>query len=331
MTLLMTTLRSPALLAFVAACTGVALFSVMDAVMKQLVLDIGVYDALLWRNLIGVLLGGLIYGLSRTGWPSRAAMRLHIWRGLIVAAMAMLFFWSLAHLPLAEAIALSFIAPLIALYLAAVLLDEQIGRAAIIASLLGLCGVVVIMAGRIGTGGHSDQALLGVLAVLGSAVLFAYNLILARQQALIAKPGEIAFFQSLTVFLTLALIAPLVVAAYHGGSMVLNGGFEALDMTNPYAAAIIIPPASAWPLLCVAAALAVTSLLLLSWAYARAEAQILIPVEYTAFVWAALLGWFVFDEAVTLTTLGGTLLIVTGCLIAARAKPTPMQVEEAVI
>ena len=60
---------------------------------------------------------------------------------------------------------------------------------------------------------------------------------------------------------------------------------------------------------------------MLSWAYARAEARVLIPVEYSAFIWAALLGWVMFAEAVTLATLVGTALIVVGCLVAARQQP----------
>ena len=308
--------------AFAVACAGVALFSLMDAAMKRLVIGIGVYDALLWRNLIGVAFGGLVYALSRTGWPSRAAMRLHVWRGLVIAAMAMLFFWSLALLPLAEAIALSFIAPLIALYLAALLLGETIGRAAILASLLGLAGIGIIMAGRIGgSGPHVDGALYGVAAMLGSAVLLAYNLILARQQAQLAKPGEIAFFQSLTVFLTLLVIAPLLNAAARAAHQAVEHGIGSVRLFNPYAHTLTLPAAIHWPLLVAAAALAVCSLLLLSYAYARAEAQVLIPVEYTAFIWAALCGWVFFDEPLTVPVLGGTVLIVTGCLIAARAKP----------
>ena len=79
-----------------------------------------------------------------------------------------------------------------------------------------------------------------------------------------------------------------------------------------------------------AAVLAIISLLLLSWAYARAEAQILIPVEYTAFVWAALFGWMFFAEPVTVWTVAGTALIITGSLVAARVKALPVnQVEMA--
>lgn len=295
--------RSATLTAFLVACAGVMLFSVMDAAMKGLALALGAYNALLWRNMAGVAISGAAYALQPTGWPSAAVMRLHIWRGVVVAAMAILFFWSITVLPLAEAIALSFIAPLVALYLAAVLLGERIGRSAIIASLLGLAGVAVIMAGRFGQGDYSEEALLGVLAVFASAVIFAYNLVLARQQAQVAKPAEIAFFQTLTVLICLALFSPWFA---------------------------VVPSLDHLPLILASAALAVTSLHLLSWAYARAEAQILIPVEYTAFVWAAICGWIFFDEALTWPVLGGTVLIVSGCLIAARAKPQPVQVEEAV-
>ncbi len=293
--------RSLTLAAILVACAGVALFSLMDAAMKGLALAIGAYNALLWRNCVGVVLSGSAYAVMRRGWPSAQVLRLHIWRGVIVALMAILFFWSLTVLPLAEAIALSFIAPLVALYLAAVLLGESIGRSAIIASVLGLVGVAVIMAGRFGAEHYEPQAAWGVAAVFASAILFAYNLVLARKQAQLALPAEIAFFQTLTVLVTLGTVAPWFA---------------------------VVPAAEHWPLLIAASALAVTSTLLLSWAYARAEAQVLIPVEYTAFIWAALCGWIFFDEPLTWAVLGGTILIVGGCLIAARARPQPMQVEE---
>ena len=63
-------------------------------------------------------------------------------------------------------------------------------------------------------------------------------------------------------------------------------------------------------------------MLLLAFAYARAEAQALVPLEYTGFAWAALFGWLFFAEPVRLATLAGTLLILLGCWIAAPRKHT---------
>lgn len=281
---------------FLVASAGIGTFSLMDAAMKDLALVMGAYNAVIWRNSLGALFMGLVFVATRQRWPQVAVLKLHLWRSMIVSVMAVTFFWSLTKLPLAEAIGLSFIAPVIALYLAAVMLGEVIGREAIWASITGLVGVAIIIAGRV-SGGYTTEHLWGAAAVLFSAVVFAYNLILARQQAQVAKPIEIAFFQNLFVAATLSLVAPWFM--------------QPMPVDNA-------------PMLAGAAALAIISLLLLSWAYARAEAQILIPVEYTAFVWAAFFGWLFFAEPVTLPVLLGTALIVTGSLIAARAKPAPI-------
>ena len=277
---------------FAVCCVGVALFSVMDAAMKGLSLSIGLYNALFWRAVTGSVLGLALMLLTRQRWPVAAVLRIHLLRGVVVAAMAALFFWAIMRLPLAEAIALSFIAPLIALYLAALLLKEQVGRQAIGASLLGLVGVAVILSGKL-SGRYAPDALAGAAAVLGSAILFAWNLIIQRQQAQVASPIEVAFFQHLVMLGVFVPGAPLLLAP---------------------------PPLHALPLVLLAATLAFTSLAALAWAYARAEAQRLIPVEYSAFLWAAIIGWLAFGERVTGTTLAGALLIVAGCLIAARAK-----------
>ena len=286
------------------AAAGVGTFSLMDAAMKDLALSIGAYNAVMWRNTVGALLMGVLFVGTRQKWPPAHLLKMHLWRSIVVAVMAVSFFWSLTKLPLAEAIGLSFIAPVIALYLAAVMLKETIGKEAIWASLAGLGGVAIIMAGRL-SGHYTMDHIWGAAAVLFSAVVFAYNLILARQQAQVAGPIEIAFFQNLFVALTLGLAAPWFL--------------QPIGMSDA-------------PMVGASAALAVISLLLLSWAYARAEAQILIPVEYTAFVWAAFFGWLFFAEPVTWPVLLGTALIVGGSLIAARAKPVPVnQVEVATV
>lgn len=277
-------------LPFAAACLGIALFSAMDAAMKGVAIVIGAYNAMLWRALIGAGVSGAVFFARRTPLPAKGAMRLHLLRGAITAVMAVLFFWGVVRVPLAEAIAISFIAPLLALYLAAVMLGERIRGGAIVGSLLGLAGVGIILVAR-ARGDFGPEALPGALAVLGSAVLYALNIVLMRKQALVAKPLEVAFFQSLTTFGFLCIAAPLLAVWPAGGQL---------------------------PALTLSALLALTSLFLLSWAYGRAEAQALIAVEYTAFGWAALFGWLVYGEAITWAVLAGTALIIIGCIVAAR-------------
>jgi len=69
-----------------------------------------------------------------------------------------------------------------------------------------------------------------------------------------------------------------------------------------------------------AAVLAVAASMILAWGYARAEAQILVPLEYSGFLWACLFGWLFFRESVTQPTLAGAALIVLACWIAAPKK-----------
>lgn len=294
---------SPSPLApFLIACAGIATFSAMDVLMKGLSIGIGAYNAVLWRTGAGTLISGLFYLAARPMWPGRATMKIHAVRAFFVAAMAICFFWALARLPMAEAIALSFVAPLMTLYMAALLLGETIGPRSIAASLLGFSGVVVIVAGKLGGGDYSDEALLAVGAVFLSAIFYAYNLILARRQAKMAEPMEIAFYQNLFVTLFLGLGAPWFAVVPDGGDA---------------------------PHILGAAVLATISLLLLSWAYARAEAQILATTEYTGFLWAMLFGWIFYAEPVTWPTIAGAVLIVVACLIVARKTPPLDPVEPA--
>ena len=122
--------------AFAVAGLGIFVFSGMDAVMKGLVIAMGVYTTMFWRSLAGAALSGALYAVTNSPWPSRAAMRLHVIRGLVSVVMALTFFWGLARVPMAQAIALAFIAPLIALYLAAVMLHEKVGGRTVAGSLI---------------------------------------------------------------------------------------------------------------------------------------------------------------------------------------------------
>ncbi|HEX8584101.1 MAG TPA: DMT family transporter [Allosphingosinicella sp.] len=285
---------SSVLIPFSVGTLGIALFSAMDAVMKGLALAIGAYNAVFWRMLVGLALSAILYFAQKRVRPTRQAMRFHIIRGLVGSVMAITFFWGIARMPLAEAVALTFIAPLISLYLAAVFLKEPVGKTAVFASVLGFGGVLVIVLSQ--AGGEAERDLWGAASVLTSALLYAYNIILMRQQALVARPLEIAFYQYVVVVAVLALAAPFIA---------------------------VPPPAGEWPALVFAALLALVSLMLLAWAYRRAEAHRLAPVEYTALIWAALFGFLVFDEQVGASTLIGAALIVAGCVLAARGKHAP--------
>lgn len=273
---------------------GIGLFAAMDAFMKSAALVVGAYSALLLRNAIGFAVVTPLW-LSLGGrWPRPHVLRIHLKRGVVVAFMAYTFFYALVRLPLAEAIALSFVAPLIALYLAALLLGETIERRAVVAALLGLAGVVVIIGSKLGTQDLDRESVLGLSAMAFSTVLYAWNLVIQREQALVARPAEVATFQNGVVALTLLPLAPLL---------------------------FVLPQGDTWHDIAAAALLATGAAMALAWAYARAETQVLVPIEYSAFLWAALFGWLFFREALGPGTVAGAVLIVIGCWIAARRRP----------
>jgi S-adenosylmethionine uptake transporter len=288
---------------FLAALAAVAVLSIMDAVMKHLVLVIGLVAVSVWRSAANLLLSAFLYLPRRTSWPDGARLRVHIARGVIVTVMAALFFWGIGRVPLAQAIALTFIAPLIAMLLAALFLDERIAAGSIAGALLAFAGVLVIVLGQASTKPAPD-VLLGIAAILASALCYAVNIVLMRHQALAAKPLEINFFQCTTVTALWLLAVPVV-------------GLPAW-------------PGEQWLWIIVATLLSTSGTLLFAWGYARGPASYLAATEYSGFLWAAVMGWLVFHERVSSYTLAGAVLIVGGCLIAARGKrPEPPEIEVA--
>jgi S-adenosylmethionine uptake transporter len=281
--------------AFAAALGAVAVLSIMDAVMKHLVLAIGIVAVSVWRSAANLALSALLYLPRRRSWPSRGTIHVHVARGIIVTVMAGLFFWGIARIPLAQAIALTFIAPLIAMLLAALFLDERIGRSSVFGAIAAFSGVIVIVFGQ-ASAHPADDVLFGIAAIIGSALCYAVNIVLMRHQALAARPLEINFFQSVTVMALWLLAIPM--------------------------AGVPAWPVDQWPWVLVACAMSTSGTLLFAWGYARGPASYLAVTEYSGFLWASALGWLVFRERLSLYTLAGAVMIIGGCLIASRFRVT---------
>lgn len=261
--------------------------------MKSAALAVGALTAAWLRSVIGTGVA-LPLWLARGGrWPRREVLKLHLQRSAVATFMALTFFYSITKLPLAEAIAISFVAPLIALYLARVMLGETIRREAVFASILGFVGTLIIIGGKVGQSDFDGDTALGLAAILVSALLYAYSFILIRRQSQLAGPAEIATFHSGVSMMILGLAAPFL--------------FE-----MPSSETIID--------LAAAAVLTVASAMGLAWAYARAETQILVPLEYSGFLWASLFGWLFFAEPLTLPTIIGATVIIASCWLATRKR-----------
>ena len=291
-------------LPFLAAALGIGVYSLMDVLLKRMSIESGAYAAVLWRSLAGVVLLGpaFVWRAGRRGrWPDRAAVRLHLARGLAAGVSVLLFFWGLARVPMAQGVAITFLSPLIAIFLAAAALGERVRAGALAGSAVAALGVLVIAAGEVSAAAPAD-AVLGTVSIFAASIVYAVSLVLLRAQAQVADPLEVAFFGSLVIGLALLPGAPWV------------AGWPSAAQLLPIAAAALLGSVSA---------------VLIAWAYARAEAQVVAPVEYSAFVWAALLGHAAFGERVSGWTLAGAGLIVAGCAVALRRPPVPVAMAEA--
>lgn len=277
----------PILICFV----GIAFLSVLDVFMKSASLLIGAYSATFLRSSLAAAVTVPLWKIKGGRWPASKTLKIHLLRGVILPPMAASFFYALTKLPIAETLAISFFAPIIALYLAAVFLDEKIGKEAIIGSLLGFTGTLIIVSSRLGAAQYDLETLKGVGAVVFSALLYAANLIVLRVQSQNSGLLEANAFNNAISMCVLGIFAPFWLVA---------------------------PGDAALKDIAVATSMTIAGGFALNWAYGRAEAQKLVPIEYSGFIWAGLFGWVFFSETLSAPAIAGTVLIVAGCLYATR-------------
>ncbi len=290
-------MRAGPILIYVA---GVAVFCVMDALMKALVQTNPVLMASFWRYIFALPFIALFWW--RDGRPAITAemLPIHAVRGLFIAASAALFFLSLKLLPLAEAVTVAFVAPLMIPPLAALMLGERLAPASLLAGLAGFAGVLVAAAPADWSGLGDRDRLLGIGAALAAAFTYAIQIVILRKRAAADGPSVISLLGA--VLPALYLLPPMLV------------------LTAP--AALLPDRIDLWLFAATGLAGAI-ALQLIARAYARAEAQLLAPFEYTALAWAALLGWVFFAEPVALRTWAGAAIIALACLWQARRQPVP--------
>lgn len=271
------------------AVLGIALLTAMDAVVKAQMQAHPFIVALFMRFAMGGLCALAVLAFVRLAMPTRQSVIGNTIRVPVVVLTAGSFFYSLSVLPLAEALTLAFLAPVFVALLGGLLLKERMDARVFQALAFGVAGMLVMVWPRLQ--GHVSGAGLGVAAALFSAVTYAFNLILLRRIAMKEHPAIIVAFQNCGPALVLAIPA-----------------------------ALSFVPMTARDLLVylAAGALGVAGHLTLTSAFARAEASRLAPLEYTALIWASLLGYFVFGEVPLVTTYAGAVLIVAGAVAISR-------------
>ncbi len=287
------------------AAVAMVAFSLNDVIVKFLSGDYALYQLMFIRSLTGVLVVSLILAPLTGVTLKTRRLGLHIVRGLCVVFANFTFFLGLAALPLADAVAIFFISPLLISVFSVIFLGETVGPRRWAAIAIGLVGVLIVL--RPGTSAFQFAALLPLAAAFGYAMLH----ILTRKIGGTENPLAMVFYIQST-FLAVSITAGLTLG---------HGAFNTVD--HPSARFLL----SAWiwpatPDLLLAVCLGLISSFggyCISEAYRRSEAALIAPVEYVAMPLAVFFGLIVFNEwpdAVAWT--GITLILASGLVFVWR-------------
>ncbi len=267
---------------------GAALcFTLMGVVIKHVSAEVPIAVIVLFRMTVALAI--MIPWLLRHGLRVAATRRPfgHLTRALTGGASLLCYIYALAHLSLADAIALSFTSPLWAIPAAAVLLRERVGIGRWLATLSGFGGVLMLTRPHLAL----DPAML--VALLG-ALLTALSQSTTRGLTDTEPPDRIVFYYSL--FGTIAALAP----AAHAWS-------------TPSGAALL------W--LTLIGILAAAGLATAARAFARADVSLLSPIDFLRLPLGAAIGYALFDEQPDLLTVAGSVIIAASTLYIVRHGP----------
>ena len=256
--------------------TGLSFVAVTGSV-RYLGTGLPAAQAAFIRFLYGlIILLPTLVPVLRNGLPP-GTLRFILGRGVLHVLAVTLWFFAMARLPVAEVTAIGYLNPIVVTVGAAVFFGESLALRRIIAIGVALVGALIILRPglREVTAGHLSQ--------LGAATCFGLSYLIAKRLAAVIPAGTLVALLSLTVTVGLA----------------------------PFAFAVWVPPTTeqfAW--LGVVAVFATLGHYTMARAFAAAPLTVTQPVTFLQLVWATLLGWAAFGEAVDpYVLLGGAMII----------------------
>ncbi len=272
------------------ALTGI-MFVCVTAIVKHLGDAVPAAQAAFLRYLLGlVFLVPMIRPILAAHLTKRQ-VNLFVLRGFVHTLAVILWFFAMARIPLAEVTAMNYLSPVYVTIGAALFLGEALPPRRLAAVCVALIGAVIIL--RPGL----REVEMGHIAMLATAVLFAAGYLTAKQLSGEVNAAVVVGMLSITVTIGLA----------------------------PFAWAVWVPVSMAdlgW--LFLVACFATAGHYTMTLAFAAAPLTVTQPVTFLQLVWAVLLGWFAFGEAVDgWVIFGGVLIMAAVSFITwreARAK-----------
>jgi len=266
---------------------GVGLFSVNDALGKWLVADYGVGQLMMLRSIgAAVVLAPIVVALRVNLIDARQAP-LQVLRIVCSAVDTFSFYYATRFMPLADVMTFYMATPLIVTALSAPLLGEKVERFRWIAVVIGFGGVVI--------------------ALKPSPQMFSWAAPLALFGATM-----FALSQTITRQLRRTHWMPLVLWQFVG-SGVIGAATVPWAWTTPSPFDV--------GLMFLVGVVSMTCFIFITRALALARVAVLAPLQYSAILWAAIMGWLVWRDAPTLPIIvGNAVIIASGLFVAARGK-----------
>ncbi len=281
---------SPTLRGLLWAAASGALFSVLNATMRGLAQQLDPMQAQFLRYLFGllVMLPLLLHGRLADWWPRNLPGQFT--RGAVHTLGLVLWFLALPHIPLADTTALGFTTPLFIMVGAWLFLHEPMRWERWAATALGFAGVLIVLGPRLGGGsgggGHH-------LLMLASAPVFAVSFLITKVLTRTESAGVIVVWQALSVTL---FSLPMAVLTWQS------------------------PSAWQWLGFALCGLLGSGGHYCLTRSFHAADISATQSVKFLELLWAALLGWLMFADVPTQTTLLGGVVICTATLWVARRE-----------
>lgn len=262
---------------------SVTLFAVMNVLIKLAAERYPVLEVTFFRNavaLVPVALAVAMQGGVATLRTERPGA--HLWRACIGLTSMTLMFWSFHLLPLADAVALNFTAPLFLTALSVPLLGERVGVHRWSAVAIGFVGVLVMS--RPGSG----MLQFGAAVAIGAAFAQSLAMVQIRQLSRTEPPNTIVFWFTLTSTALCGIGLPFVWVTPAGWADI--GLLAACGLTGGMAQ------------------------LFLTRAYALAPAAVIAPFSYASILCAAVFGWLLWGEVPQAQTMAGVAIVVVSGL-----------------
>jgi drug/metabolite transporter (DMT)-like permease len=312
----MTTLavRNPTLFGAANAVVGVFAFSLNDMIIKSLSDGYSLHQIMLFRSSFALILL-LAFVVPFNGGISALKTRrpgMHVWRGLLVVASNFAFFMGLASLPLAEAVAIFFVCPLISTAMSVVFLGEKVGPRRWASVAVGLVGVLVIV--RPGT----EAFQLASLFPLAAALCY------AGMQNITRRIGSTESAATLAVYIQAAFVITSMAAG------LAFGGGQFADQSDPSLAFLFRgwhwPPAHDLAIMFFVGFASAAGGFFTARAYRSTDVALVASFEYISLPMALFWGLVVFGEWPGPTELiGMTLILGAGLFLVWREAQTRLR------